>query len=57
MLHAPILDLDDAKAYASQYDDAYARNYGLDKDNKSEESVVGEREDKKSAYDVQLQNA
>ncbi|VDB94230.1 unnamed protein product [Peniophora sp. CBMAI 1063] len=58
MLHAAILDLDDAKTYASQYDDAYARAYGVDRDDKSEESVVGEREEKeKEDYDAQLRNA
>ena len=37
MLHSPILDLDDAKAYASQYDDPYARNYGHNDDTKSDD--------------------
>ncbi|KZV64629.1 cytosine-purine permease [Peniophora sp. CONT] len=61
MLAAPILDLDDAKAYASQHDDAYAQRYEYDNDEKSatDEGVRhrSSAEKEKEPYDVRVEPA
>lgn len=55
MLASPILDLDDAKVYAAEHDDAYAQGYGYDNDEKSATEEGGGGRDEKDVYEVRVE--
>ena len=61
ILASPILDLDDARAYAAEHDDTYAQGYEYDNDEKSVTEDGGRErssaEKEKDPYDVRVQPA